>query len=84
MKQQNGASPLSNRQRALAFREAFLAGITPEDLTAIGRTLVERAKGGDLQAARLIVERFVGPQTLGEWPTAGDVQRAEMFDSLLG
>jgi hypothetical protein len=84
MKQQSAPNPSSIRRRALAFREAFLAGITPADLTAIGRALVERAKAGDLQAARLIVERFVGSETLGDWVTPGEIERAEVLDSLLG
>src|SRR5689334_20217434 len=42
------------RQTA-ALRRAFLAVVTPEDLEAIARLLVERARGGDLVAVKLLL-----------------------------
>ncbi|HET8622333.1 MAG TPA: hypothetical protein VFM14_02100 [Gemmatimonadales bacterium] len=82
MKQQSGVSSTSYRRRALTFRDAFLAGITPDDLTDIARAVVQRAKDGDLKAARLVLERFVGAQPLCEWPSVADVERAELFNGL--
>jgi hypothetical protein len=82
MKRQNGVGSTSYRRRALAFREAFLAGIAPEDLTDIAHALVQRAKGGDLNAAKLVLERLVGPQPLGDWPTVVDIERTEMLNQV--
>ncbi len=67
-------------RQAYAYRTAFLAGITPEDVQGIGAALLERAKAGDVQAARLILDRFLGNTPVAEWPSA----RALEFSDMLG
>ena len=42
-------------------RKAILAGVTPEDVTEIIRRLVKDAKRGDKLAARIVLERVLGP-----------------------
>jgi hypothetical protein len=74
---------ISNARRGLQFREAFLAGVTLEDLTAIATALVDRAKAGDLGAARLLLERLVGIEELRRWPGEVDVKQAEELARLM-
>ncbi len=68
----------SNSRRGLAFREAFLAGVTVKDVEAIARALVERAKAGDLGAARLLLERVVGSEEIWRSPDEAQVTQAEL------
>jgi hypothetical protein len=41
-------------RRCASLRKAFLEAVSDADLQAIARTLVERAKGGDLAAMKLV------------------------------
>jgi hypothetical protein len=41
-------------RRSASLRRAFLEAVSDADLQAIARTLVERAKGGDLAAMKLV------------------------------
>ncbi|HOA28077.1 MAG TPA: hypothetical protein PKG51_11250 [Arachnia sp.] len=41
--------------RVARFRTALMDAITEEDLAEIARALVDAAKGGDVQAARLLL-----------------------------
>lgn len=45
------------------IRAAMLAAITPEDVQAIVRALIERARAGDVHAAREVFDRCVGKAT---------------------
>lgn len=51
-------NPLCKQMTAL--RVALLEAVTPKDMAAIGRTLVTAAKGGDVQAAKLLMDRTMG------------------------
>lgn len=59
--------------RALAYRAGLLAAVTPEDITEIGRALVERAKTGDPAAAKLVLDRLCGTKAVPEWETAEEI-----------
>lgn len=61
-----------------ALREALLAEVTPDDLRAIVRGLVEQAKGGDVAAAREILLR-----TLGRPVEADLLERLEVLEAQL-
>ena len=45
---------------AARFREALLRGVTVEDIEAIVKALVKRAKGGDIPACKEILDRLLG------------------------
>ena len=42
------------------IRRTLLAAVSDDDLVQIARTLVERAKGGDVAAAKEILDRLIG------------------------
>lgn len=46
-----------SRQVEQAYLEAFRGGCTAEDITAIVKNMVEFAKAGDVNAAKLILDR---------------------------
>lgn len=46
--------------RVAELRGAVLAAVTPEDLQAIVRALVEAALGGDVAAAKVLFDRALG------------------------
>lgn len=48
--------------KAAALRKAFLDAIKVEDVAAIAAKLVSAAKGGDVQCAKLILDRLGKPQ----------------------
>lgn len=48
------------------LRAAILAAVTPEDIDAIVRALVHRAKGGDLGATKELLDRAIGKPTDGD------------------
>lgn len=56
------------------LRAAILTAVTPEDIDAIIRALVHRAKGGDMAAAREILDRAIGKPS--------DADTAERLDAL--
>lgn len=56
------------------LRAAILAAVTPEDIDAIIRALVHRAKGGDMAAIRELLDRAIGKPT--------DADLAERLDAL--
>jgi len=56
------------------LRAAILAAVTPEDIDAIIRGLVHRAKGGDMAAAKELLDRAIGKAT--------DANVAERLDEL--
>ncbi len=46
--------------RVAALRGALLEAVTPADLAAIARSLVQAARSGDVAAAKLVFERVLG------------------------
>lgn len=52
-------NPMAKRVQCL--RVALLEAITPKDVATIIQAVVERAKAGDMHAARLIFDRTLGP-----------------------
>lgn len=48
-------------RRAQALRFALMRAVTPADLTTIVAKLIELAAAGDVQAAKLILDRVLGP-----------------------
>lgn len=51
-------------QRVAELRAALLDAVTPDDLTAIIRRLVEAAKAGDVAAAKLVLDRLFGREPI--------------------
>ena len=47
-------------KRVAWLREALLEAVSEDDLRAIARTLVKKAKGGDLPAIRELLNRVIG------------------------
>ena len=45
---------------------------------------MERAKGGDLAATRLLLERLVGTDDVRRWHDEGDVKQLEQLNELMG
>jgi hypothetical protein len=56
------------------LRAAIMAAVTPEDIDAIIRALVHRAKGGDMAAIREVLDRAIGRPS--------DADLAERLDAL--
>lgn len=64
--------------RVAKLRGALLEAVTPEDVRAVARALVEAAKGGNVQAAREVLQRVLGA------PEALDLaERLEALEALL-
>ena len=59
-------------------RAALVNAVTPDDIRAVARMLVDKALAGDIGAAKLLMERLFGP------PVAADVLEriAELEDIL--
>jgi hypothetical protein len=49
-----------NARRMHALRHALLAAVRPEDVQAVGAKLLELARAGDIQAAKVWLEFVVG------------------------
>ena len=47
--------------REEAYREALQAAASPEDLGMVFGKVMERARAGDIAAARLVMQQLVGP-----------------------
>jgi hypothetical protein len=56
---------------------------TAEDVTAIAKALVDRAKAGDIGAARVLLDRLVGSGDLRGWPDEAQVRERELLGRLL-
>ena len=54
----NGRNP--HAKRVAWLREALLEAVSEDDLRAIARTLVKKAKGGDLPAIGELLNRAIG------------------------
>jgi hypothetical protein len=58
----NAGGPGNPHARKVAqLRSALLQAVSGRDLKAIVKKLLEQAKGGDVQAAKLVIERCLGP-----------------------
>lgn len=42
------------------LRKAFIKAVTPEDVLEVGKKLMEKAKSGDIPAARLFLDHVLG------------------------
>jgi hypothetical protein len=47
-------------RKLAAMRRAFFAAVTKEDLAAIAQAMIEKAKAGDVAAARLVIQYTMG------------------------
>jgi hypothetical protein len=47
-------------RQVAAFRQEFMAAVTGEDIAVIVRALIEKAKAGDVAAARLVLQYTLG------------------------
>lgn len=62
-------------QRVGKLRNALLDAVTEDDLRGVIEALVEKAKGGDVAAARILFDRCLGP------PIAADIlERIEALE----
>lgn len=60
-------------------RAALVNAVTPNDVAAVARMLVDKALEGDVAAAKLLFERLFGP------PVASDVlERIAELEAVLG
>lgn len=50
-------------KRVAGLRQALLEAVSEDDLRAIAKTLVKKAKGGDLPAIRELLNRVIGKAT---------------------
>lgn len=48
------------------LRAAILSAVTPEDIDAIVRAMIQRAKGGDMVATKELLDRAIGKHTDGD------------------
>ncbi len=55
-----GAIAHERTKRARELRQALHDAVTPEDVAAVARALVDRAKAGDVAAARELLDRIIG------------------------
>lgn len=80
----NGDQRTNPARCALAYREAWLSAVTPEDVRAIGIALVERATTDDVIAARLILDRLLGSTPIAQWETRAVLEERTHLDEILG
>lgn len=65
-------------KRVGELRVALLEAVTPADMQAVVKALVEAAKGGDVAAARVLFERVLGK------PVEADlIERLEVLEQQL-
>ena len=48
-------------RKVAELRSALLAAVSTDDLAAVVRSLVDAAKSGDVQAAKVVFDRVLGP-----------------------
>lgn len=63
-----GAIAHERTKRARELRQALHDAVTPEDMAAVARALVDRAKAGDVAAARELLDRIIGRPTPAQTP----------------
>ena len=76
----NGGGPGNPYARRVArLRSALFKAVTPEDIREVVTALLNSAKGGDVSAARELLQRLLGP------PEAVDLmQRLDVLEQQLG
>ncbi|MFT5051629.1 MAG: hypothetical protein ACI8QZ_003048 [Chlamydiales bacterium] len=47
--------------KVMALRSAFMNAVTPDDMREVVEAMVREAKAGNVQAAKLFIERCLGP-----------------------
>lgn len=47
-------------KRVAVLRSALLEAVTPEDIAAVVRALIDKAKSGDVAAIRELIDRCIG------------------------
>ena len=62
----NRAAKGRTAKRVAAWRQAFEDAVSEADVAAAIRAVVEAAKGGDVAAARLLLDRCLGPTEAGD------------------
>ena len=66
--QGNAGGPGNPYARQVAeHRKALMDAVTPNDVKRVVRVLIDKALSGDIQAARILLDRLLGP------PVAADV-----------
>lgn len=55
-----GALAHERTKRARELRQALHDAVTPEDMAAVARALIDKAKSGDVAAARELLDRIIG------------------------
>ncbi len=65
-------------QKVAQLRSALLRAVSSGDLRAVVKKLVEMAKAGDVQAAKLVIERCLGPAL-----PADIIERLEALETLM-
>lgn len=55
-----GAIAHERTKRARELRQALHDAVTPEDMAAVARALIDKAKAGDVAAARELLDRIIG------------------------
>jgi len=68
--------PHAFARQAAALRQAFFTEVTPADMRALVRKLVQEATGGNLQAARLVLLWIVGRPADPHHPDAVETMEA--------
>jgi hypothetical protein len=53
---------------------AQLNTVTPDDVRAIGASLVARAKEGDVSASRLVLDRVLGTSPVATWESRAELE----------
>ena len=53
-----------NHKQVAAFRQAVLTAVTPEDIEAVVKSLIEAAKAGEIPAIKELLDRTVGKVTV--------------------
>ena len=82
------------RRRTADYRAAFEQAVGPAELSAVVQAMIDRAKRGNVSAARLILEHCLGkpmvrielPEQLEEYRVAGlppDLHRQEMLQLII-
>lgn len=66
-------------RQVAALRRELMDAVTPEDLREVVEAIVAQAKAGDLVAARLILDRTLGPSQ-----PADLIARLEELEAVIG
>jgi hypothetical protein len=66
-------------RRVAAMRQALMDAVTAEDITAIGKKMVEQARDGDVAAARLVLTYVVGKPQITEDPDRLDEKEWQQY-----